>query len=125
VNNLLESLLADSFLPREIAFCQVTALQRCRNGALHWIRELKIDPTSFSQVKIKARYTRKSDNVFNSTPFAILSAKIRLRNNFCLLPLGILVMRECKIENIFPHLSMRLSKEQLSQAWNIKSSTKT
>jgi hypothetical protein len=59
----------------------------------------EIDHSSFSQVKIKARYTRKSDNIFNSTPLAILSATMRLRNDFRLLPLDILVTRECMIKH--------------------------
>ncbi len=86
------------------------------------IRKLQeIDPTSFLQVKVKARFTRKSDDVFNLTPLAILNARMRRGFDFRLLPLDILVTRECEIENIFPHLSTRINKVQLSQAWNIKS----
>jgi hypothetical protein len=67
------------------------------------IRKLQeIDPTSFLQVKVKARFTRKSDDVFNLTPLAILNAKMRRGFDFRLLPLDILVTRECEIENIFP-----------------------
>ena len=44
--------------------------------------------------------------------------------DFRLLPVNILVTRECEIENIFPHLSTRRSKEQLWPAWNIKLSAK-
>jgi hypothetical protein len=78
---------------------------------LHWFgKSREIDPTSFSQEKIKARNTRKSDNIFNSTPLAIFSAKMRLQNGFRLLPLDILMTREFMIENIFPHLTTRQSK---------------
>ena len=63
--------------------------------------------------------------VFNSTPVAILSATMRLRNDFRLLPLDILVTQECMSENIFPHLTTRQSKGDFFHAWNIKLSTKT
>jgi hypothetical protein len=102
----------------------VSNVERTRNDALHWIGELQeIDPTSFSQVKINARYTQKSDDVFNLTsPLAILNATMRCGFDFRLLPLDILVMRECKIENIFPHLSTRWratfsSKEHQKFKW--------
>ena len=67
-------------------------VERTRNDALHWIGELQeIDPTSFSRVKIKARYTRKGDDVFDSTTLAILYATMRHGFDFRLLPLDILV----------------------------------
>ena len=55
----------------------------------------------------------------------ILSATMRLQNDFRLLPLDILVTRECKIENIFPRLTTRESKWDFFHAWNIKLLTKT
>jgi hypothetical protein len=49
-----------------------------RNDTLHWMGELQeIDPTSFLQVKIKVRYNRKSNDVFNLTSLAILNATMR------------------------------------------------
>jgi hypothetical protein len=53
------------------------------------------------------------------------NATMRRGFDFRLLPLEILVTRECEIENIFPHLSTRRSKEQLWPAWNIKLLAKT
>ncbi len=95
-------------------------VERTRNDALHWIGELQeIDPTSFSRVKIKARYTRKGDDVFDSTTLAILNATMRHGFDFRLLPLDILVTWECEIENNIPHLSTRHIKENktLSYLW--------
>ena len=67
-------------------------VERTRNDALHWIGELReINPTSFSRVKIKARYTQKGDDVFDSTTLAILNATMRHGFDFRLLPLDILV----------------------------------
>jgi hypothetical protein len=78
-----------------------------RNDALLWTAELQeIDHTSFSRMKIKARNNRKRNDVFNSTPLAILSATRRRWNDFC----STFSWRKCEIENIFPHLSTRRSK---------------
>ena len=54
-----------------------------RKDTLLWTRELReIDQTSFSLMKIKARNNQNSDNGFNSTPLAILSATRRRWNDF-------------------------------------------
>ena len=89
------------------------------------IRKLReIDPTSFLQVKIKARYMRESNGVFTSTSLASLSATMRSGFDFRLLPLNILMTQECEIENIFPHLSMRQSKGNFGQHGTSKVSRK-
>jgi hypothetical protein len=69
----------------------------------------------------KGEIQAEENDVFNLTPLAIHNATMRREFDFHLLPLGTLVTQECEIENIFPHLSTQRSKEQLSQAWNIKS----
>ncbi len=101
-------------------------LQEIPNGHWRHLWELQeSDLTSFSRIKIKVRCMRESDDVFTLTPLESLSATMRHDFTFCLLPLDILVTRECMIENIFPHLTTRQSKGDFFHAWNIKLSTKT
>jgi hypothetical protein len=79
----------------------------------------------FLASKNQDKMPRESDDIFNWTSLAILSATMRRGFDFCLLPFDILMTRECMIENIFPHLTTWQSKGDFWPAWNIKQLAKT